>query len=109
MAQNTMQADRKHEMLSWVREGTPVFGRDGSKIGKVKYIHQGDMYDQGLVSKPDELQRLVPEIQIRLAQNGFVQINRGFFARDRFATPEQVEELDDEGLKLNVNGDELAG
>lgn len=106
MAQQ-IYVDKTHEMLSWVPEGTPVFGSDGNKIGKVRSIHLGDGDSEPLVSKPESFYHVPPETQLRLAQDGFVQIDCGFFSRDRFATPDQVGAYNDEGLHLKVPKNEL--
>jgi hypothetical protein len=51
---------------------------------------------------------LPEELRARLLREGFVQIDStGIFKADRFATPEQIADVADEGVMLNVTDDQL--
>lgn len=109
MAQEMFRTEKsdKQETLAWVREGMPVYDRDDRKIGKVTDVKLGDGADDVPVNKPAAFYKLPPELQSRLAQHGFIQISRGFLARDVIATPEQIAELTDDHLRLNVGKESL--
>lgn len=107
MAEKSFKTETEHDTLSWVREGMPVFDDIDHKIGTVKYVQFADGSADALAAKPAEFYHLPPEVQVRLAHHGFVQIDCGFLARDRFALPEQIMQLSDDGLKLNVTGESL--
>jgi len=106
MAQNLYQSEHAEDMLSYVRDGMPVYDMDDKKVGKVKYVQMGDGSADAL-AKPTDFYNLPPETQTRLARHGYVQIDCGFFARDRVATPDQIAELTDDGVRLHVTGDSL--
>jgi len=97
----------EHEILSWIQEGMPVFDRDGKKIGKVRRVQFGDRSGENPVAKPEEFYHLPSEVQIRLARDGFIQIDAGFFAHDRLVSPDEIAQVSDNGLILNVTGDSL--
>ena len=103
MLQNLRSERDAYDTLSWIQEGTTVLDRDNHKIGKVKRVQFADGYDAEPYDMPDSFYRLHSDTQRQLMREGFIQIDGGFFAaHDRFATPEQVAGMTDEGLCLNV-------
>jgi len=106
MAQNVYKSDYTEDVLSYVRDGMPVYDAEDKKVGKVKYVQMGDGSADAL-AQPTDFYNLPPETQSRLARHGYIQIDCGFFARDRVATPDQIDELNDDGLRLRVMGDDL--
>jgi hypothetical protein len=107
MAHEIYSPDTELNVLTWIREGMPVYGSDEKKIGKVKHVHFGDGAEIDSLAKPLDFYDLPSEIQERLARDGFVQIDCGFFTPYRFAAPEHIADLDDDGLRLSVTGDLL--
>ena len=79
------ESDVPADVLAWINEGTPVYDRDGRKIGSVKQVHPGgsDM------------------------QNGFIQIDCGILWPERCATSDQIASLNEEGIWLNVAQNEV--
>jgi len=96
-----------YRTLSWIREGMTVIDRENRKIGKVKYVQFTDGVDEPAFEMPSEFRHLPREVQTRLMRDGFIQIDAGLFARDRFATPDQIAGMTDEGLRLTVVEDRL--
>jgi hypothetical protein len=109
MAQDLFKPDTESfRTLSWIREGMTVIDRENHKIGRVKYIQFSDGIDEPSFELPAAFRRLPQEVQTSMIREGFIQIDAGLFARDRFATPEQISGMTDEGLRLNVREDRLA-
>ncbi len=98
--------DTEHNILTWIRDGMPVYDRDDNKVGKVKFVYFGENSAEG-TAKPSEFYNLPDELQGRLAHDGFVQIDAGLLRADRIALPEQIAEMRDEQLRLNVTAAEL--
>jgi hypothetical protein len=107
MAQNTINPDDINKNLSWIRQGTTVLDGDNHKIGKVKYVQFSNGIEDPTFEMPDAFRRLPVEVQTRLLREGFVEIDAGLFSRDRFATPDQLAGLTDEGIRLRVPEDRL--
>jgi hypothetical protein len=95
------------DLLVWIHEGVPVFDCDDNKVGKVKHVHLSAVSGDFPVAKPENLYRLPPETQAYLVHRGYVEIDCGFLARNRLVTPEQIDQLNDQGLKLKVSSDSL--
>jgi hypothetical protein len=102
-----MNASDAENLLLWVRRGMPVHDRDDKHIGRIKSIHFG--YD-ALDDQPLTLQKLhdlPPELQEVLAHDGFIEIDTGFLSADLLAKRSQLEEMNDEYVRLNVTREEL--
>jgi hypothetical protein len=106
MVQNLYILDAR-EALLWIRKGLPVFDCENIKIGKVNYVQLGDVLAESPTAKPQEFYHLPPDIQPQLAQDGFVKVDCGLFNRNRIVTPEQIQKMDYEALRLNVTCESL--
>jgi hypothetical protein len=116
---------REDAVLAYIKEGLNVFDAAGEKIGTVAFVRFGeeDANDTGYesVTAPtaDEPQyvgafealygepEFVNELEGYLLRAGYIRIDGGLFTSDRFATPDQIEIVDEERVVLNVVGDEL--
>ena len=117
-----------HRLLTQVQEGMDVYDRDGEKIGTVRDVYMGNSTPRGRVfggtsgvmadrddSFLDNLAEAfvgddtLPEtFRNRLVRQGYVRIDAaGFFAKDRFATPDQLAAVSEGRVELSVMKDEL--
>jgi hypothetical protein len=113
----------QQNLLSFVEEGMAVYDRQGKKIGKVGLAFPGAnamlsgeqavkvtevdetlLADEVRASLPPE--RVLPEVRQRLFQAGFLKINTGLLAPDRYALADQVETVTSDRVYLGVNKDE---
>lgn len=95
------QTSSAHDVMNWIREGTPVYDRDRLRIGTVKYVQNNERIDHSIV------EQLSVADQVRLLQTGFIQIDCGIMWPKRYATSAQIAALDEDGLWLNVRIDDL--
>jgi hypothetical protein len=131
MAEPRFEAERVNPILTQVYEGMKVYDRMGDKIGTVEYVYLGELtepdeeYEQGPDSPSafdgsegsliEDFARAIALTQQvsdawreRLLCYGFIRINStGFFAADRYATPEQIANVADHRVMLCVNRNEL--
>lgn len=109
------------QLLTYVQKSMTVYDRQGAKVGKVNFVYPGvnDDYltewnivpgtsvDEDLL--PDEVRDALPEDRVpaevreRLLQMGFVKINTGLLATDRYALPEQIESVRSDSVYLSVD------
>jgi hypothetical protein len=101
MIQNLYILDAR-EVLLWIRKGLPVFDCENQRIGKVSYAQPGKVFGDLDNADPQAFLTLPPDLQPQLAQDGFIKIDCGLFHRTRIVTPEQIQKMDDEALRLNV-------
>jgi hypothetical protein len=112
-------------MLTNIREGMLVLDSNGDSVGTVEEIFLGtgddeaEAYTTQTVVGPDD-GGITPDIaetfgegyempdvmRRRLLNHGYIRIDTGFGA-DRFAMADQVAGVSDDGVHLNVPGDEL--
>ncbi len=111
----------KQDWLNEVAVGMPVYDPQGQEIGTVSYIHLGlngdaaawslapgvGSYEEAL---PAEVLNMIPldleppEIRQRMLQSGFLKISNGRkSSRAHFALPEQIDNVNDEGIRLTVS------
>ncbi len=115
-------------VLLQVREGMTVYDRTGAAIGTVEFVRFGDedphqpgtetvtgspaatptgswlVEDIARVFSDDDL----PEtLRDRLIRQGFVRVDGGLLASDRFVLPDQIADVTEEGLYLQVTDDDL--
>ena len=101
-----MKMDQLQETLSWIPQGTAVYDADNHKVGKVKDVQLSTQSGES-PNLTGAFYNLPNEIQIHLMRDGFIQVDCGLFSRDRFITPNQIETIRDDGLKLNITSSEL--
>lgn len=113
-----------------IREGMKVYDATDKEIGTVEYVQFGDddpateeieasglsdlkvrddslIFDIAKVFNPDD--DLPDEVRERLLHQGFVRIDAdGWFSADRYVTPEQIQLVSGDALRLNVAKDQLA-
>lgn len=110
-------------LIEYVQEGMKVYDRQGEKVGKVNLVYSGayeylpegkaiallEMDDEML---PDTVRQLfhpsrVPsKLRERLYQMGFVKINTGLLAADRYALADQIESVGSDTIRLKVDKDD---
>ena len=99
---STMSNMASDNVFSFIRDGMPVFDADDRKIGRVKSVNFGDRYDVAPVARPVEFYDLPAEIQNRLARDGFVLIDCGIFSHDCLVTSDQIEDVNEDEIRLIV-------
>ncbi len=103
-------------ILRQVQESMMVYDREGGQVGRVDYVHFGaDKYASEwnffpeTESEPEDIFGVMPEERVpeemreRLLQTGFVKINTGLLATDRYILPEQIESVSSDSVHLNVH------
>lgn len=119
-------------ILSLIREGMAVYDVRDNHIGRVDFVHFGaasetqqelglgpatntradnpDMRSDSIIDNiaeafhPDEVPQ---ELQEKLLVNGYVRLDAGMFARDRFVLPDQIVAVNGDKVQLSVNKDQL--
>ncbi|MBI5668552.1 MAG: hypothetical protein HZC41_11150 [Chloroflexi bacterium] len=114
-------------VMAQIREGMTVYDRTGAAIGKVSFVRFGDEnphqpgpetvtgsrvdnYGSSLVEEIAEVfndDDLPETLRDRLLRHGFIRIDAGLLALDRFALPDQIAGVDGDGVRLRVTDDEL--
>jgi hypothetical protein len=118
-------------ILNQVHEGMRVYDREGEEIGNVRRVFLGAVSDEmhergkGPATAPDPEMRddslidnlaeafsaddpLPEALRGRLLRQGFIRIDtEGLFASDRYATPDQIESVSDDTVRLNLMKDDL--
>lgn len=105
MSENMMKT--AYDWLSNVRDGMTVYDVNDKKVGSVRAVYFGDRYDNTGSARPTGFYNLPAGVQIRLARDGFMQIDCGFFAHDRLVAPDQIEDIDGNEILLLVAKDNL--
>jgi hypothetical protein len=111
----------KQNWLNEVAVGMPVYDSQGHDTGTVAYVHLGVNGDAatwsfapGVGSYEDSLPAEVrdmiprdlepPEIRQRMLQLGFLKISSGGISSlAHFALPEQIEHVNEDGVRLTVS------
>lgn len=123
--------ERNVTILNEVKEGMRVHDRDDNDIGTVRQVFLGAVSDKpyerggGPATTPDPgwrddslidnfAEALSPDdplpeaLRGRLLRQGFIRIDTaGLFASDRYATPEQIESVSEDIVRLSLMKDEL--
>jgi hypothetical protein len=115
-------------MLIQVKEHMLVYDSAGKKIGAVKTVQLGDedLERPGVetstaqtnevvgneliqdLAKAFELRDEVPdELRERLERYGYIRVDTGFLASDRYASADQIANVTADRVDLNVTKDEL--
>ena len=122
---------QRGSILNWIREGMDVYSYDDERIGEVEWVSFGSVGEEdaatgaGAVTADDLRMRqrnfvddiadvfsddndMPDEFRERLMRLGFIRINAtGLFARDRYATPDQIAAVDDDRVTLHATRDTL--
>jgi hypothetical protein len=85
----------------------PVYDREDKKIGKVRLVQFGDDSELDPIPKPEGFYKLPAEAQRRLAREGFVLIDSGWFSRSRYIAASQIDEVVNDLVMLNVDDQQL--
>jgi hypothetical protein len=115
-------------MLTQVRKDMAVYDREGNMIGTVETVYFGDedlerpgvetataptpdVANRGLIENvPEALNpdnRIPTELRSRLQRYGFIKVETGILASDRYARADQITKVDENRVELNVTQDEL--
>ena len=93
--------------LAAVRQGMPVYDGENKKVGKVRLVQFGDESEVDPIPKPEGFYKLPPEAQTRLAREGFVLVEGGWFSHSRYVAANQIAEVVNDSVMLNVSGGQL--
>lgn len=111
MVRQSYTSEKETQTLMGIREGMLVYDRENTKVGTVKYVQlpdESDIPDLGAETMHGSKVDKMPEVlRARLRQEGFVQVDSGLFAPDRYIMPHQIEAVSDDGVKLRVAKDTL--
>jgi hypothetical protein len=130
----TLNNDRAGTMvLEQIHEGMKVYDQTEREVGKVKSIYFGSVADaandpgqtpetnDGASPNPyphtflndfanalDDPNEIPETLRERLIYNGYVRIDTsGWFTKDVYAMPDQIESVSDDKVYLTVTADEL--
>ena len=94
-----------------IRQGTPVYDHENVRLGRVTQVYVGE---ENNIPAPDDLNVLflgvigTPAEVIQLfRQQGCIRVYSGLMYGDYFVLPHQVACSTDDGIVLQVRGDEL--
>jgi hypothetical protein len=126
-------ATGQQSILSQIHEGMPVYDVRDNHIGRVAFVHFGaasetqqqlgvgpaspapadnpNMRQDSIIDNIAEAfdpNEVPPELQEKLLVSGYIRLDTaGFFATDRFITPDQIVGVKDDTVQLSVNRDQL--
>ncbi len=120
---------KQHGPLTLIEEGMRVYDYAGEEIGTVERVYMGaankdadpgqaaatvspaSETDGGLIEDIAQAflpQDTVPEaLRQRLLRSGFIRIDGGLFSGDRYAAPDQIAGVTEDGVRLGVLRDDL--
>jgi hypothetical protein len=119
---------QKQNLIMNIREGMTVYARDGKKVGRVEDVQFGDedlsqpgveTSDAQDVRKMDETlvdvvaqafslpNRAPEEIRERLLRYGYMKVDTGLLASDRYVEADQIADVNGDRVELSVTRDEL--
>ena len=120
--------NQNNQLLASVREGMEVYARDGKKIGTVETVqfgqedpaapgpetatvHEQDTGRGSLVENFAEAlgagEELPEVFRARLLRNGYVKVDAGLLASDRYVMADQIAAVAGDRVELHVSKDEL--
>jgi hypothetical protein len=103
MAQTLHLSEKEDQMLKDIREGMPVYDWENKRLGTVKYIQFPDENAAvNLTMYIISLDNVPADMRTRLLREGFVQVEGGLFAPDRYVTPDQIFMVTNDHIKLRV-------
>lgn len=122
-------------ILTAIKEGMDVYDVAGEDVGEVDFVYFGTMQveDRGPGAAPattagapldvpqseswverlgdilelDDPDRFPEVVAKRLLRQGFIRVDTGFLSDDHFIFPDQIAGVDEEGVHLRVEGDDL--
>lgn len=121
----------RNMILHQVYEGMNVYDSSGDEIGSVRKVFLGavsdEMHERGMgpATAPDPAMRedslvdnlaeafsaadpLPEAVRGQLLRQGFIRIDTaGLFESDRYATPDQIESVSEDTVRLNLRKDDL--
>ena len=126
-------ATGQQSILRQIHEGMPVYDVRDNHIGRVAFVHFGaasetqqqlgvgpattapadnpNMRQDSIIDNiaeafdPNEVPQ---ELQEKLLVSGYIRLDTaGFFASDRFITPDQIVGIEDDTVQLSVSRDHL--
>ena len=126
-------ATGQQSILSQIHEGMPVYDVRDNHIGRVAFVHFGaasetqqqlgvgpaspapadnpNMRQDSIIDNIAEAfdpNEVPTELQEKLLVSGYIRLDTaGFFASDRFITPDQIAGIQDDTVQLSVNRDQL--
>jgi hypothetical protein len=101
---------RKREGFAHIPEGLTVIDADGNKVGMVKHFQPpSSSAFPDLSEFPHKLRRssMPDELIFRILSAGFICVNAGLLAKDRFVFLYQVDEVEDDAVYLFASADDL--
>jgi hypothetical protein len=101
------KTDVEQDVMTMIPVGTPVFDKENRKIGDVERVQAASHSIDEPLTRPIGIMQAPEEVQLRLMKDGFVQIYAGLLWPDRYATPDQIAGITEEGLFLNVSREAL--
>jgi hypothetical protein len=100
----------KPEILIYIPEGLAVIDVNGKRVGTVRYFQAPSTSAYPDLSDfPPELRSssMPDELVLRFLSTGFICVNAGFLARDRFVFLYQVDHVTDSAVYLETSADNL--
>jgi hypothetical protein len=107
MSESPLHLATANNLLTAARQGMPVYDRENKKVGKVRLVQFGDESEMDPIPKPEGFYKLPTEAQSQLAREGFVVLDSGWFSRSRYAAASQIDEVVNDSVMLNVDGNQL--
>lgn len=124
------ETERERTILEHIREGMRVFDANNTVLGKVDFVHFGEVGSEAAergegpatvkypVDAKDTLMEnlaqvfgkdnIAPELRSRLLQSGFVYVNvPGWLSHNRYVLPDQITQVTSEGVVLKATRAEL--
>jgi hypothetical protein len=92
-----------------VYEGMKVVDVNGEEVGKVEFVKLGDPQAISIQDEDPDVMPDVPQpFAARLLRTGYLKVDRkGLFARDAYVSATEVDEVEDNTVRLNVSKDML--
>ena len=126
-------ATGRHSILTLIREGMSIYDVREDRIGEVDFVHFGAasetqqehgtgpatpsradsprMREDSIIDNIAEAfapNEIPDQLEDKLLLSGYIRMDAdGFFAADRFITPEQIARVADDRVYLSVNRDQL--
>jgi hypothetical protein len=98
------------EVFDYIPEGITVYDVNDLKVGTVKYFQPpSTTHNPSLDDFPPEFRTMsMPdELILRLLNTGFVRVNVGFLAKDRYVFLSQIHHITDDAVRLRTSIDNL--
>lgn len=103
MIQTLYLSKQEDEPLRGIREGMPVYDWENKRLGTVKYVQYPDEnVAVNLTMYITSLDNVPVDMRTRLLREGFIQVEGGLFAADRYVTPDQIYKVTNDHIKLRV-------